>query len=125
MATNVMKHFPLLLLAVLLAACGTKKVETAEDLQKTFEAKAAGASQGATPEVSAMLNSAVTAIKADDQVAAVAALQTLRSTPDLSIDQRGAVQDMMAKAQGRLAQRAAEGDQQAIAALRMLQMNPR
>jgi hypothetical protein len=125
MATEVMKHFPLLLLAVLLAACGTKKVETAEDLQKTFEAKAAGASQGATPEVSAMLNSAVTAIKADDQVAAVAALQTLRSTPDLSIDQRGAVQDMMAKAQGRLAQRAAEGDQQAIAALRMLQMNPR
>jgi hypothetical protein len=111
---------------LLLVACGEKRVETPEDLQKSFEAtKNAIVNSNTPPEVKAMVDLAANALKNNDEVAAVGALQALRETPNLTVDQRGAVQDMMAKAQGELAQRAARGDQQAIAALKMLRMNPR
>lgn len=111
---------------LILTACGEKPVETKEDLQKAMEAsKNAIVTPNTPPAVTMMLDTAVTAIKNDDQIAAVGALQALRQSQDLNIDQRGAVQDMMAKAQSELAYRAARGDQQAIAALKMLQINPR
>src|SRR4051794_27183821 len=107
MDINILK-VGLVLALVLLAACGEKRVETPEDLQKSFEAtKNSIVNSNTPPEVKVMVDAAANALKNNDQVAAVGALQVLRQTPNLTVDQRGAVQDMMAKAQGELAQRAA------------------
>jgi hypothetical protein len=115
-----------LLAVIFVAACGRKQAKTAEDLQQAFQNPAGGGGplSGAKPEVKAWVDQAVTALKADDQVTAVMSLRSLRSSPELTADQSLAVGDMMAKAQAVLAERAAKGDQQAIAALNMLMANP-
>jgi len=109
----------------LLAGCAEKKVETAEELKEVFEKKTSEAPQGASAEVQAMVNQAAESLKKKDEVAAVATLQTIRATPDLTIDQALAVQDMIVQAQKRLAERAAAGDPQAQAAMEMMKYKHR
>lgn len=112
----------ILLGALLLAGCGEKKVETPQELQEAFKAQAV-----ATPtnEVQVLVNSAVTALEKKDSAAAVMTLETLRNTPNLTVDQYMAVQDMIAKAQRDLAARAAAGDPQAKAAMEALKYKHR
>jgi hypothetical protein len=115
-----------LLAVVFIGACARKQAKTAEDLQQAFQnpTAAGGALSAVKPEVKVWVDQAVTALKADDQVTAVMSLRSLRSNGDLTSDQSLVVGDMMARAQGILAERAARGDQQAIAALNMLMANP-
>jgi len=109
-----------------LVACGEKPATSGQDLEKVFaDKKAAAAASPAQEHLQGMVNQAATALKNNDDIAAVAALQNLRQSPELSVDQYTTVQDLMAKAQKQLVDRAARGDAQAIAALEMMKMNPR
>lgn len=120
------KLFVLCAALACVTACGHKKVETAEDLQAAFQTSANNpALTQVKPEVKVWADQAVAAIKADDQATAVVSLRSLRSSGQLTVDQASAVEDMMIKARGALVQRAERGDQQAVAALQMLNMNPR
>jgi hypothetical protein len=110
--------------AALLLGCGRKEAKTPEDLKQAFENPKQGALANATPEVKMWVDQAVSALKADDQAAAAVSLKSLRGSGQLTADQAIAVQDMMAKTQQALAERAARGDQAAITALNMLTMNP-
>jgi hypothetical protein len=120
---NILRPISAFALALLLVACGQKQAQSSKD--EVVDAKAPAAAQGQPSEVNFLFTQAAESLKKKDEVAAIASLQSLRATPNLTVDQFTAVQDMMAKAQVRLAQRAAAGDQQAQAALKMLQMNPR
>src|SRR5204863_7768699 len=102
-----------------------QKVETPEQIKEVFEKKTSEAPQGQPPEIQAMVSQAAESLKKKDEAAAVATLQALRSTPNLSVDQALAVQDMMVQAQKRLAERAAAGDPQAQAAMEMLKYKHR
>jgi len=125
--SNVKRKFILVLIgAAFLSGCGHKGSST-ESLQATVEKSTAhgGPLSGAKPEVKAVVDQAVVALKNDDQAGAVLSLRSLRDSGELTADQAMSVQDMMAKAQGILAERAARGDQSAIAALQMISINPR
>lgn len=105
-------------------ACGRKKVETPEQLQAAFQPPPNNpVLTQAKPQVKVWVDQAVTAMKSDDQATAVMTLRSLRGSGELTPDQAMAVSDMMAKQQEILAERAARGDQKAIAALNMLMMN--
>lgn len=120
------KTIAMLIILAVFTGCGRKQAKTAEDLQQAFEKNTGngGALSAAKPEVKVLVDQAVTAIKADDQATAVVSLRSLRSSGQLTVDQAAAVEDMMIKARGSLVERANRGDQQAIAALQMLNMNP-
>src|SRR4051812_30535524 len=113
------KSMAVLIGLVLFTGCGRKQAETPEDLKQAFEKTTAngGSLSAAKPEVKALVDQAVTAMKADDQATAVVTLRSLRSSGQLTVDQAAAVEDMMIKARGALVERANRGDQQAIAAL--------
>ncbi|MGZ5529836.1 MAG: hypothetical protein ACXWJB_14255 [Limisphaerales bacterium] len=108
----------------LLIGCGRKEAKSPDDLKQAFESPKDSALATAKPEVKMWVDQAVTALKADDQASAAMSLKSLRGSGQLSAEQAMAVQDMMAKTQQALVERAARGDQQAIAALNMLTMNP-
>jgi hypothetical protein len=119
-----MKRLVSCLSMVFLVACsGGKKGQTTEAATET-PATASTTGASAAPEVDFMIKTADMALKQKNEIEAVATLQTLRAEPTLNVDQKLAVQEMMARAQANLAARAAAGDQQAQAALRMMQMNP-
>lgn len=120
------KLFLICVCAMALSGCGEKTVETPEELQEVFAAPpASGATNAQTEQVQMLVGQAVTALQKKDEVSAVVALQTLRDTPDLSVDQYMAVQEMMSKAQQSIATRAAAGDPAAIAALEALKYKHR
>jgi hypothetical protein len=109
---------------VFVAGCGRKTVETPKDLQAVFDAKAsAAATKSAPPEVQVMVNQAVTALEKQDEATAVMSLREVRGNPALNEAQVLAVEEMMKKAYLTLGERAARGDQAAIAQLEMLKMN--
>jgi hypothetical protein len=118
-----LRQIPVLIVAVLLVACGQKQTETSVD--EGADTKTSASSQGQPAEVQLLMSQAAESLKKKDEVAAVASLQSLRATPNLSVDQYMAVQDMMAKAQVKLAERAAAGDPQAKAALEMMKYSHR
>jgi len=123
-----MKYFSVIasICAILLTGCARKKVETAKDLQEVFEKPGGGVLlKTAPPEVQSMVGQAVTAMEKHDEMTAVMALRDLRASPQLNDAQVLAVEDLMKKAYENLAARADHGDQQAIATIQMLRMNPR
>ncbi len=110
---------------LLLTACGRKEAVTPEDFQAAFKKTDAESLKAATPEVKGLVDQAVTAMQKDDQMTAMVSLRSLRTTGQMTPEQALAVEDMMIKAQNVLHERAAKGDQQAIAALEALKMNMR
>jgi hypothetical protein len=120
-------RYAFILTAGILAGCGEKQVSSPQELKEAF-AKPAALADGKTtsPEVKNLVDQAVNALQKKDEVTAVMSLETLRSNPSqLTADQLVAVQDMMAKAQSRLAERAAAGDPQARAALEAMKFKHR
>ena len=112
--------------AALLAGCGEKTVETPEQLQEVFAAPPpSGVTNAQAEQVNMLVGQAVTALQKKDEVSAVVALQTLRDTPDLTVDQYMAVQEMMSNAQQSIAARAAAGDPAALAAMEALKYKHR
>lgn len=110
--------------AVFASGCGRKAVETPKDLQAVFDAKSsAAATKSAPPEVQVMVNQAVTALEKQDEATAVMNLREVRSSPSLNEAQALAVEEMIKKAYLTLGERAARGDQAAIAQLEMLKLN--
>lgn len=111
------------LLAASLLGFGCKKAGV-EGFKETFEKSGPAGTVSATsnPEVKATIDNVVTAIKANDNMTAVAGLSELRSRQDLSVDQAIAVQEMMSKVQSAIAQRAEAGDPQAKAQMEMIRM---
>jgi len=109
-------------LVFLVACSGGKNVETTE---AASEAAPTPEPSAPAPEIDAMIKSAEMALKQKNEVQAAATLQSLREAPTLTVDQKLSVQDMISQAQAKLAERASQGDPQAQAAMRMLQMNPR
>lgn len=118
---------PALIGLILLAGCGRKEASKPEDLKAAFEKPAAAGAplSAAPPEIKVWVDQAVTAMKNDDQTTAVMSLRSLRSSGQLTYEQSMAVEDMMIKARGALVDRANRGDQQAIAALQLLNQNMR
>jgi len=124
---NPKVHHRTLLAAILLGVLPivpgcSSKVETNE-LQTSFEKASKESGEKGEPQqkpdasVQTALNDVVQSIKKDDLPAAVEPLYVLRAQPNLTVDQRIAVQDMMGKVQTRLAERADKGDKAAQAAL--------
>jgi hypothetical protein len=110
--------------AVFISGCGRKAVETPKDLQAVFDAKSnTAATKSAPPEVQAMVNQAVVALEKQDEATAVMNLREVRGNPSLNEAQVLAVEEMLKKAYLTLGERAARGDQAAIAQLEMLKMN--
>ena len=121
-----MKRIAATLSLLLLVACGGgKKVENAETPSEPSPTAAKVETGNPSPEIDLMMKSAEAALKQKNDIEAAATLQSLRESPTLTVDQKLSVQDMIAQAQARLAQRASQGDPQAQAAMKMLQMNPR
>jgi hypothetical protein len=117
--------FAIGLASILVAGCGRKQAQTAEELQAAFQTPANNAALSqAKPEVKAWVDQAVTAMKNDDQATAVMSLRSLRSSGQLTVEQSHVVEGLMNKARGDLIARAMKGDQQAAAAVQMLNQNP-
>ena len=111
-----MKNYPFILLAVVAAAllgCGRSDSpkDAIEPLAKAFPQTTAGDPVGET------LRIAIESARSNDLETAAVSLQSLRSAPTLTVEQRTAVQDAMGNLQTSLANRAAAGD---IAAQRAL-----
>lgn len=107
------------------AACSRKVASSPDDLQAAFKKTDAESLKAATPEVQGLVDQTVAALQKDDQMTAVISLRSLRASGDITTEQTLAVENMMIKAQKVLYERAAKGDQQAIAALEALKMNVR
>lgn len=113
------------LCAAALAGCGEKTVETPAQLEAVFAPSTLTASTNQPEQVQMMVKQVVTALEKKDEATAVMSLEALRNTPDLTVDQVLAVQNMIAQAQKNLAARAAAGDPQAIAAMEALKYKHR
>lgn len=130
-----MKQIPaLLLLSLSLAAsCGRKDeekvvVQTPQEFKAAFTKKPKGepgSVQSAAPEVQAMADQAAEAMEKNDELTAMMSLRAMRSSGKITSDQAMAVEGMMIRAQQVLADKAAKGDAQAVAALQALRMNMR
>lgn len=111
-----MKNYPfipLVLLAATLSSCGRSDSpkDAIEPLAKAFPKATAD------DPVSDTLRIAIESARSNDLETAAVSLQSLRSAPTLTPEQRTAVQDAMGNLQTSLANRAAAGD---IAAQRAL-----
>lgn len=93
--------------------------------ESTTDAVPVGEAAAGAAQVQAIAGRAATAMRKDDLNEAVVMLQALRRARNLSPGQLGAVQDQMAALQMDLANRAANGDQKAAAALRLIQQTAR
>ena len=116
------------LAAALLIGCSSqKKVETAQDLKDVFEKPGGGGVplKSAPPELQGAVTTVVNAMEKQDDLTAVMTLRDLRSAPQLNDAQVLAAEDLMKKIYTNLGERAAKGDQQAIATLQALNMNRR
>ena len=114
---KIIQSVPLFLLAVGLLGCGRSNSpkDAVESLAKAFPKAAAD------DPVGAIVRIAVESARSNDVETAAVSLQSLRSTPSLTPEQRTAVQDAMGSLQTSLANRAEAGDvaaQRALDAIR-------
>ncbi len=109
---------------VLMAGCKRSPVEAVAPLVNAFETQATQPPAGITVEEDSrnkqLADQAVAAFKRNDFVTVGSSLQTLRSTPTMTDDQRMAVQDAMINFQKTMAERAEAGDAAAQQALDFL-----
>ncbi len=107
------------------APADTAAPEAASGEESTTDAVQIGGGAEAEVQVQAIAGRAAAAMRKDDVTEAMVMLQTLRRAKNLSPAQLGAVQDQMAALQMDLANRAANGDQKAQAALKLIGQSTR
>lgn len=132
MKAHSLSWLPAVLLALFIGAC-SKKVDvnsSASELEKAFQAPAApaagqAANAGAAPtapaEAQELVKTALTAARADDYAGGVIALQAAQRKPGVSADQLMAVQRTKQAMTAALVNRAANGDQNALAQLKAIE----
>ena len=94
--------------------------DSVSKLEGAFAKPPADAPPAEQQQIKDAVDAALKAAKNNDPEAAGVSLQVLRATPNLSAEQRIAVQDAMGDLQSKLAARAEQGDQQAIKAMNAL-----
>jgi len=115
----------ILLFAVLLAGCGKPAGTNTAEFEKAFHLGKGDKGAPENPAVKSACDEAVAALKGNDLPRAMSSLVILRYTPDLTVDQEIAVQNLLGGVQVKLAEKAERGDKAAIEAVANMRMNTR